>query len=148
MSRMGSLLPAARRPPSMRLLFFRASAIPDRALFSIHSSIILRGKTHFPVTRVQGIRLALMSAYTCFSWMDRCLATSLVFMSSSGMIPPFWRPRYFNDLFYFLNELYYKLLLFVTNNFIYWSNKWRLKMGYNLIRFFKKGGTQPKIQDP
>ena len=21
-------------------------------------------------------------------------------------------------------------------------------MGYNLIRFFKKGGTQPKIQDP
>ena len=84
-SRMGSLLPDARSPPSILLLFCRACPRPVLAFDSIHSSINFFGKTHFPVTRVDGIFLDLIKAYTCFSWMPRYFATSLVFSISSDM---------------------------------------------------------------
>src|SRR4030042_5255418 len=84
-SRMGSLLPEARSPPSMRLLFCLAWPSPGLAFDSIHSSINFLGKTHFPVTRVDGIFFDLINAYTCFSWIPKYFATSLVFIMSSAM---------------------------------------------------------------
>src|SRR4030043_1708745 len=88
MSRMGSLLPDARRAPSILLLFCLAWSRPLLALQSIQSSTSFFGKTHFPVTRVDGIFFDLINAYTCFSWMLRYFATSFVLIISSDIFAP------------------------------------------------------------